>query len=474
MATLFSPLTLGSVTIANRMSPLTRDRADVSTVPNALMKEYYLQRAAGGAGLIVTQGTLVTRQGSEWPQAPGIWNEEQTAAWKPIVDAIHTTETKVYCQLWHLGRASHPDAPEQIKAGEATCIRPLCALRPRRQVPLPSRHIGLHNSHRDQGPKHVDRAVAALNAKEAGFDGVELHGVNGYLIHQFLDSTSNIRTDKWGVVSRTAHVSGLEVLKVMVEVFGADVGVKLAPAYMVRSGYNDMGMPLQETLETYKYFISEADKLDLSYIVLSRYALDFEAKSAAEAEKMITAGTLDAILFGVLWIAHPDLTKRVRYGKPLDNTPNRKTFYGHSDTPAEVSFTDYPAFSSYDSLRTSLPYLWDNGINLAVAVLRMFDLAAPEIIHDTFGEHRVPFADHLAIGNKRARRIYVDGGAVAGFGEEHAGLPILCNRVEHDEWRDIADFWVAKERAHKIAGLEKAGQNTAAEVIAFGVWMTPD
>ncbi|KAJ7771916.1 flavoprotein NADH-dependent oxidoreductase [Mycena maculata] len=384
---LFTPLTLGSITLPNRigMSALTRNRADVSTVPNPLMKEYYLQRAAGGAGLIVTEGTLVTRQGTEWPQAPGIWNEEQTAAWKSIVDAIHTTETKVYCQLWHLGRANHPDAPEQIKAGEASPTREYSG-----PVYAPSALSARGGKFRflPGAPGYVtpteieDPATliplfknAAINAKEAGFDGVELHGANGYLIHQFLDSTSNARTDKWGGSVENRARFGLEILKVLVEVFGADVGVKLSPS----GGYNDMGMPLPETIATYNYFISEADKLGLSYILLARYvpALDMEIDgklratqhdvvatfrpaitharvfsnggfTPAEAEALVAAGTLDGVLFGVLWIAHPDLARRVRHGKPLDNTPDPKTYYGHLDRPAQLGFTDYPAFAGYD------------------------------------------------------------------------------------------------------------------------------
>jgi len=161
----------------------------------------------------------------------------------------------------------------------------------------------------------------------------------------------------------------------LIEVFGADVSVKLGPA----GGYNDMGMPLAETIETYNYFISEADKLGLSYIVLARYVpfLDFEidgkkratqhdvistfrpvvknAKLFAnggftppEAEEMVSAGTIDGVLFGVLWIAHPDLAKRVQYGKPLDNIPVPKTFYGHLDTPPQLGYTDYPAYANYE------------------------------------------------------------------------------------------------------------------------------
>ncbi|KAJ7785688.1 flavoprotein NADH-dependent oxidoreductase [Mycena metata] len=377
MPTLFTPLKLGNITIPNRigMSALTRNRADVSITPNEIMKEYYLQRAIGGCGFIVSEGTLVTRQGSEWPQAPGIWNKDQIAGWKAIVDAVHSTDTKIYCQLWHLGRANHPDAPEQIAAGEPVYAPSAISARGGKFRFLPGKP-GYVTPTEIEDPTTLIELFrqGAINAKEAGFDGVELHGANGYLIHEFLDSTSNKRTDKWGGSAENRSRFGLETLKVLIEVFGADVSVKLSPA----GGYNDMGMPLEETLETYNYFISEADKLGLSYIVLARYIpfLDFviDGKSRtthfdvvaafrpviknakffangsftpAEAEEFVSAGTVDAVLFGIPWIAHPDLAKRIQLGKPLDNTPHVKSFYGHPDTPPQLGYTDYPALS-YD------------------------------------------------------------------------------------------------------------------------------
>ncbi|KAJ6573946.1 hypothetical protein DFH09DRAFT_981550 [Mycena vulgaris] len=370
MPTLFSPLTLGSVTLPNRigMSALTRNRADVSTAPNALMKEYYLQRAVGGCGLIVTEGTLVTRQGTEWPWAPGIWNQEQIAAWKTIVDAVHTTETKIYCQVWHLGRVSHPDAPEQITAGVPVYGPSAISARGGKFRFLPGKP-GYVTPTEIEDPTTLIALFkqAAINAKEAGFDGVELHGANGYLVHQFLDSTSNKRTDKWGGSVENRARFGLETLKSLIEVYGADVAVKLSPA----GGYNDVGMPLPETIEVYTYFITEAEKLGLSYIVLARYLGEMRATqhdvlatfrpavaraklfangsfTPAEAEAMVAAGTIDGVFFGVPWLAHPDLARRVRHGKPLDNEPDVKNFYGHPDTPPQLGFTDYPAWPSYE------------------------------------------------------------------------------------------------------------------------------
>ncbi|KAJ7239021.1 FMN-linked oxidoreductase [Mycena haematopus] len=370
---LFTPLKLGSTTIRNRiaMSALTRNRADVSTTPNALMKEYYVQRAAGGCGLIVTEGTLVTRQGSEWPQAPGIWNKDQVAGWKTIIDAVHSEGAKIYCQLWHLGRASHPDAPEQILAGVPVYAPSAISARLGKFRFLPGQPGYVTPTAIDDPTILIALyKTAAINAKEAGFDGVELHGANGYLVHEFLDSTSNQRTDKWGGSVENRSRFGLEVLRTLIGVFGPDVAVKLSPA----GGYNDMGMPLDETIETYTYFITEADKLGLSYICLARFVpyldiiIDGKGRATqhdvigtfrplithakvfanagftpAEASDFVSSGTVDGVMFGVPWLAHPDLARRVQSGKPLDNVPDVHTFYGGPDVPPERGYTDYPA-----------------------------------------------------------------------------------------------------------------------------------
>jgi len=210
---------------------------------------------------------------------------------------------------------------------------------------------------------------AAINAKKAGFDGVELHGANGYLISQFLDSTSNSRTDKWGGSVENRARFGLEVLKALIEVFGKNVALKVNPA----GGYNDMGMPLDETLETFKYFISEADKLKLSYITLVRYSAmldpEFDGKKRAtvhdvlgsyrhllknskifvnagvtpeEGAELVASGQVDAIAIGFMWVTTPDLVKRVQYGKPLDNAPDFVHLYGGSNADLDVGYTDYP------------------------------------------------------------------------------------------------------------------------------------
>ncbi|KAF9010822.1 hypothetical protein BDQ17DRAFT_1421148 [Cyathus striatus] len=369
---LFTPLRLGTIAIPNRitMASLTRSRAP-GTIPNDIMKEYYVQRARGGAGLIVTEGTLIARQGTEWPHAPGIWNSEQATAWKKIVDAVHAEDTKIYSQLWHLGRLSHPEAPEQKLAGVPVYAPSAIAAKGGR-----FRHIagepGYVTPTAVEDPCTLIKLYkdSAVLAKEAGFDGVELHGANGYLITQFLDNGSNQRTDKWGGSIENRCRFGLEVIKVVKEIFGIDVAIKLSPS----GGYNDVGMPLQDTIETYSYFIKEADKLGLSYIELMRYAKIFDtivdgkgratkhdvfetyapfikdAKFFANVEItpeegaiLVSSGKADAIAIGFNWITHPDLAKRVKYGKPLNNRPDIPHLqWGKGEEDLRVGYTDYP------------------------------------------------------------------------------------------------------------------------------------
>ncbi|KAF8966607.1 hypothetical protein BDZ97DRAFT_1657479 [Flammula alnicola] len=369
---LFSPLQVGSVTLKNRvmMSALTRNRAE-NTYPTELMKEYYVQRVVGGAGLIVSEAILVTRQGTEWPHAPGIWDAKQVAGWKNITDAVHTAGGKIYAQLWHVGRLSHPEAPEQILAGEPVYGPSAVSARGGTFRNIPGTP-GYVTPTAIEDPSIIIEKFkkAAINAKEAGFDGVELHGANGYLITQFLDSTANKRTDKWGGSPENRSRFGLEMLKAIIEVFGPDVAVKLSPV----GGYNDVGMPLQETLDTYSYFITEADKLNLAYIALVRYHPYFDIEidgvpratkhdvfesyrpyvknaklflnsnvTPEEGEELVSAGKVDGISIGLNWITHPDLVKRIEHGKPLDNRPDFALMQtGKNGDSWGIGYTDYP------------------------------------------------------------------------------------------------------------------------------------
>ncbi|KAF8958004.1 flavoprotein NADH-dependent oxidoreductase [Flammula alnicola] len=345
---LYEPIQIGNITLKNRvgMSALTRNRAE-NTYPIELMKE------------------------TEWYNAPGIWDDKHVAGWKDIVDAVHEAGGKIYAQLWHVGRAAHPDAPEQKLAGIPVYAPSAISARGGKFRNLPGKPGYVTPTAVDDPWVIINQFKhAAINAKKAGFDGVELHGANGYIVTQFLDNTSNHRTDQWGGSVENRSRFGLEVLKVLVEVFGRDVAIKLSPA----GGYND-GMPLQDTLDTYSYFITEADKLNLSYIVLVRYSKTFDAEydgvpratkhdvlesyrpyiknaklflntevTAEEGEKLVAAGKIDGIFIGFNWITHPDLVKRVLHGKALDNVPNiQLTQRNKSEDDWYTGYTDYPA-----------------------------------------------------------------------------------------------------------------------------------
>ncbi|KAJ3756820.1 hypothetical protein EV360DRAFT_71668 [Lentinula raphanica] len=377
VAPLFQPLQLGPLTLRNRvfMSALTRNRSVPTNVPNALNVEYYQQRAKS-AGLIVTEGVLITQQGSEWPHAPGIWNKEQVAGWKKVIDAVHKEGSVIFAQLWHLGRISHPDAPEQKAAGVPVYAPSALSARGGKFRFLPGEPGYVTPTPIEDPTILLDLfEKAAVNAKEAGFDGVELHGANGYLVHQFLDTTSNIRTDSWGGSVANRAKFGLLTLQRLIKVFGKDrVGIKLSPA----GGYNDMGMPLEETLETFSYFISEADKLGIAYIDLMRYAevLDpvFDGKKRAtkhdvvasyahlmkhakvfsnagwtgeEAAAAVKDGKVEGVFFGMGWISHPDFAARLEHGKPVNTPIDFTTLYGVKDSTSEEEqrkgYADYPA-----------------------------------------------------------------------------------------------------------------------------------
>ncbi|KIK65905.1 hypothetical protein GYMLUDRAFT_193181 [Collybiopsis luxurians FD-317 M1] len=373
---------LGSLTLRNRvfMSALTRNRSVPTNVPNDVNLEYYQQRAKS-AGLIVSERVLITPQGTEWPHAPGIWSQEQIAGWKRITDVVHKEGSTIFAQLWHPGRVSHPEAPEQIASGRPVYAPSAISARGGKFRFLPGAPGYVTPTVIDDPTILLDLfEQAAINAKQAGFDGVELQGANGYLIHQFLDSTSNKRTDNWGGSVANQSRFGLLALERLIKVFGKDrVGIKLTPG----GGYNDMGMPLEETIETFSYFISEADKLGIAYISLVCYLDMFDlvinghkrgtphdilemygplVKKAhvfandgftgEEAGATIKAGKASGIFFGIPWITHPDLAKRLQYGKPLDNEVDFATFSGKYyalEEEQKKGYVDYPE-AQYEEL----------------------------------------------------------------------------------------------------------------------------
>jgi 2,4-dienoyl-CoA reductase-like NADH-dependent reductase (Old Yellow Enzyme family) len=344
---LFQPLQAGAFTFPNRMimAPLTRCRASAGRVPNAMMAEYYVQRSS--FGMILSEATSISPQGVGYPNTPGIWSAEQVEGWKIVTTAVHQAGGRILLQLWHVGRVSDPiylngDLPVAPSAiapvGHVSLVRPLKDFETPRALDI------------EEIPGIVaDYRRAAENAKAAGFDGVEIHGANGYLIDQFLQDSSNHRDDIYGgpVENRARFL--LEVTDAVVSVWGADrVGVHLAP----RGDAHGMGDSAISAV--FHHVARELGKRKLAFLC-ARESYDkpalgpslkesfggvyianenFTADSAREA---ILAGTADAVAFGKTAIANPDLVDRFRSGAPL-NPPEPSTFYG--DGP--IGYTDYP------------------------------------------------------------------------------------------------------------------------------------
>lgn len=348
---LFEPLRAGAFTLNNRMlmAPLTRARADAGHMPNALMAEYYGQRAS--AGLVITECTMIAENTSAFVNEPGIYNAAQIEAWKATTQAVHAKGGKVFMQIWHAGRAAHP-----AMNGGAPIVS--------------SSAIGLTGeAHTPEGklPNAVPHALteteisaivqtfaqAAKNAVAAGFDGVEVHGANGYLIDQFLRDGANQRSDAYGGSMDKRSRFLFEVLTAVCAAIGSDrVGLRLSPL----NSYNDMkdSDPLAWTA----FLAEHLNRFNLAYLHVMR--ADFfgvqmadvmpvarahykgvlvgnMGYSSEEADSAIQAGLLDAVAFGTAFLANPDLPARVKAGAPL-NAPDASTFY----TPGAKGYTDYP------------------------------------------------------------------------------------------------------------------------------------
>ena len=350
MSNLFTPLTVGAVTLPNRivMAPLTRARAISDRTPNALMVEYYRQRAT--AGLILSEATAVDPMGVGYANTPGIWSQEQVAGWAAITEAVHAEGGLIFLQLWHVGRISDPIfldgklpvAPSAIAAeGHVSLLRPMKPFVTPRALEL------------DEIPGIIAAyRRGAENAQRAGFDGVELHGANGYLLDQFLQDSSNHRTDQYGGPIENRARLLLEATDAAISVWGPDrVGMHLAPRGDVYEGDSNPAA-------TFGYVARELGKRKIAFICaresLGENRLGPELKKAfggvyianekftqETAEQVIAAGEADAVAFGQQFIANPDLPKRFATGAPL-NPPNPATFYGST---AE-GYTDYPAAQS--------------------------------------------------------------------------------------------------------------------------------
>ena len=349
MTTLFDPITIGELTLPNRiiMAPLTRARAiGGARVPNALMAQYYTQRAS--AGLILSEATAVTAQGVGYADTPGIWSDEQVEGWKLVTEAVHKAGGRIFLQLWHVGRISDPIfldgaapvAPSAIAAkGHVSLVRPLRDYVVPRALEL-IEIAGVVAAYRK----------GAENAKLAGFDGVEIHGANGYLLDQFLQDGSNQRTDIYGGPVENRARLMLEVTDACVEVWGKDrVGMHLAP----RRDAHDMGD--SDPKATFGYVARELGKRGIAFICareglgddrLGPYLkqefggvyIANESLTRDSAEALVEAGEADAVAFGKWFIANPDLPQRLKTNAPLN--PARADKFYH---PTAEGYTDYPA-----------------------------------------------------------------------------------------------------------------------------------
>ncbi|GAB4065151.1 alkene reductase [Ancylobacter sonchi] len=355
---LFSPTTIGAFDVVNRiaMAPLTRSRADADGVHSRLAIDYYRQRAS--AGLIISEATNISRQGRGYAFTPGIYTDAHVAAWRPIVDAVHGAGGKIVCQLWHVGRISHvslqengapPVAPSAIQAGELVFLETQTQATPSMPRALETDEIpGLIEDYRN----------AASRAREAGFDGVEVHSANCYLLEQFIRDSTNERTDRYGGPVENRTRLPIEVITAVAEIWGPDrVGVRLSP--LTRSAGDT---PLDSAPQaTYGYLARELGKLNLAYLHCvegqtrgpnGAAAFDFRALHAAFGGRYIAnnsydrqlaidaiaSGHADMIAFGRPFISNPDLVERLRSDAPLSDA-DRTTFYGGG----AKGYTDYPA-----------------------------------------------------------------------------------------------------------------------------------
>jgi N-ethylmaleimide reductase len=358
---LFSEYQLGPIRLKNRMvmAPLTRSRAEAGNVPTPLAIEYYAQRA--GAGLIITEATQASEGGQGYINTPGVHSTPQVDRWKQVTDAVHAKGGRIFVQLWHVGRISHPDfrggdapiapsaiAPRGVQVYTPTGLKP---------VPVP----------RAMDVEEIANIVyqfksAAYNARAAGFDGVEVHGANGYLLDQFLEDGTNQRTDDYGGSVENRARLLLEVVDAVCDVWQRDrVGVRLSPG----GTFNDMFD--SDPAATFSYAVKALASRDLAYLHLIEPAQrqgehplpDLSARffrplyprtlivaggyNLKRANAALKEGIADLVAFGQLFLANPDLPERFRRNAPL-NTPDPETFYGGG----AKGYTDYPPLQAGD------------------------------------------------------------------------------------------------------------------------------
>ncbi|MCW2834736.1 MAG: nemA [Nocardioides sp.] len=362
MPTLFEPLSLGAVTTPNRvfMAPLTRMRAtQPGDVPNDLMRNYYTQRAS--AGLVISEGTQISPEGKGYMDTPGIHSDEQVAGWRTITDAVHAAGGLIAAQLWHVGRVSHEsfhDGEPPVSASAApyrnrTTIRGEDGRPTRASCPTP-RALELDEIAR----LLEDYRRATINARDAGFDLVEIHGAHGYLLHQFLSPDSNQREDRYGGSLANRARLMLEVTDAVVGAWTSErVGIRISPI----GSFNGTEDP--DGAESGLYVARELARRDLAFLHLSEpdwaggpqlddgFRRELRAThpgpiigagnyDADKAQRLLDAGLIDAAAFGRAFIANPDLPRRLEDELQL-NAPDPDTFYGGN----EAGYTDYPVYA---------------------------------------------------------------------------------------------------------------------------------
>jgi N-ethylmaleimide reductase len=361
MASLFNPLRLGSLELPNRifMAPLTRARAGREGVPNELMARYYAQRA--GAGLIVSEATGITREGLGWPGAPGLWNEAQVDGWKNVTEAVHTAGGRIVAQLWHMGRLVHPDLGGGRPVSSSATTAPDFAHTYEGKKP----YVEARSATRVDIDRILDDyARAARNAISAGFDGVQIHGANGYLVDQFLRDSANLRNDDYGGGTENRIRFAREVLEAVGGTIGMDrVGIRLSPNILVQ-GVEDSSpvtlfAELAKTLEALKVpwiELREPDKptsagsvptTPVSPAMRPHYSGKIVINSDhdwADARRRIADGFADGVSIGRLFIANPDLVKRIALNAPL-NPGDSSTFY----SGGAQGYIDYPTLGEQEA-----------------------------------------------------------------------------------------------------------------------------
>lgn len=357
---LFEQITLGTNRLKNRivMAPMTRGRAGAERIANELMAEYYYQRSS--AGMLITEATVISKQGIGWIDSPGIFTDAMVEGWRQVTEKLKPTGTPIFLQLWHCGRASHSDFHNGALPVSASAVK------------LKGDHIQTPFGNKPyETPRAlevdeiqaiiVDYRKAAENAKAAGFSGIEVHGANGYLINQFLDGTTNLREDQYGGSLENRFRFFKEVLEAVLEVWPAEqVGARISP----NGVFNDMGC--DDFRELFLYVAAEINKFNLGYLhIMDGLAFGFHEKgepmTLAEfrpvfkgtiigncgytkeaAEERVAEGSADLIAFGRPYITNPDLPERFKNNWPLNPAEDMSLWY----TPGPKGYTDYGPFKA--------------------------------------------------------------------------------------------------------------------------------